>query len=73
MFSVTDGSVTASEITALETMAATLVTPLVGLAGNFSLCIPPNTTDPVEEITDYAGRPTPSVIRSRRIRQFLVG
>lgn len=73
MFRTTDGGVTAAEIALLDTLADTLLIPLVGGANEWDLVIPATAVDPVEKITDYASRVTPSVITSRRIKQFLIG
>lgn len=73
MIRTTDGGITAAEITALETMAATLIANLATNGTAFSLCIPATDADPLEKITDYAGRVTPSIITSRRIKQFMIG
>lgn len=73
MFDDDDGSVTDAEQTALEAVGDILREPLTDAGNTFTPCIPANATDPVEEIVDARPRKTPSLIRSRRIRQFLIG
>lgn len=73
MFNTTDGAVTAAEIALLETMMATLSATITEGTDEFELCIPASNGDAVQHITDYKARVTPSVITSRRIRQFLIG
>lgn len=73
MFDDTDGSVTQAEITALSTMISSLLTPL-DLAGDTAKLVLFNpTTDTAVDVIQAIARVTPSVVRSRRIKQFLIG
>lgn len=73
MFDTDDGSVLDAEVTALGTLAALLEDSITANDDLFDPCIPANVTDPYEIIHYAIPRKTPSMIRSRRIRQFLVG
>lgn len=73
MFNVADGAVTEVEITALETLADLLFEDVTGDGNTFAPVIPANAVDPVEGITGAVPRRTPSLIRSRRVKQFLIG
>ena len=68
-----DGSVTTTEITALTALGVAMIVPLAGAGDEFQLGIPLTATDPWQDITDAKGRETPSLVSSRRIRQFLIG
>lgn len=72
-FDIADGSVTTVEITALTALGGTLMTNLDNGTEVFSLGIPATVVDTWQDITDTAGRETPSIVRSRRVNQFLVG
>lgn len=73
MFDSTDGSVTAVERIALEVLGDLLMAILSSNGNSFQLCIPPTDVLPEEVITSTRGRVTPSVVTTRRIRQFLIG
>lgn len=73
MFDASDGSVDSVEVTALEVLGTALMQTLAVNGDSFQLCIPPTLVDPVEIISSVRGRVTPSVVTSRRIRQFLIG
>lgn len=68
-----DGSVTDTEITALNGLGTALTTTLSLNDSDFNLCIPPTTVLPVELITNTQARKTPASIRSRRVKQFMIG
>ncbi len=73
MFDDADGSVSTTEITALTALGGTLMLPLQGVGDEFHLGIPATATDAWQDIIDTRGRETPSLVKSRRIRQFLIG
>lgn len=73
MFNTTDGAVTSAEIAGLETMMATLMVDLSGAGDEMAIGIPSANGDPWEDLTDNKPRVTPSIVTSRRIRQFLIG
>jgi len=68
-----DGSVSTTEIAALTAFGVVLLPPLVVNSDEFQLGIPATAVDTWQDITDAKGRETPSLISSRRIRQFLIG
>ena len=73
MLNTDDGAVTSSEMSSLGTLGTYFTTSLTYGDDTFFCCIPPSGEDPVELIVDTMGRNTPSILRSRRIREFLVG
>lgn len=73
MFNTTDGGVTSTELTALNTLASLLEATVSNGGDDFLICIPPAGADPYEDIEEIVARHTPSMVRSRRIRQFLIG
>jgi hypothetical protein len=73
MFDAADGSLTSGEIGALNTLGATLIGAISNAGDEFEPGLPPTLADTWQDFTDYKARETPSSIRSRRIRQFLVG
>lgn len=70
---VNDGSVTVPEQALLTTFGELINTNLSGGGDEAQIILPSTDLLPLEAITDVKGRPTPSLIRSRRIRQFLIG
>jgi hypothetical protein len=73
MFDDTDGSVTTTEVTALATLTALLDEPIVGGGAVWTPVILNPIDNQVEQITKTVARITPSLIRSRRVRQFSIG
>jgi len=73
MFNTSDGAVSASQISNLETMMATLIQNIDHSSDEFELGIPAANGDSFQAITDSKPRVTPAVVTSRRIRQFLIG
>lgn len=73
MFSDTDGSVTDTEITALAPLIALLDGPISASGANWFPCLYNKLADRTSLIQQSVARVTPSVIRSRRIKQFLIG
>lgn len=73
MFNVDDGAVTGAEVLALGTLVDLLIDPIISDEETWTPVIPANVVDPVESIIDALARLTPSIVRSRRIRQFLIG
>lgn len=73
MFNTTDGSVSLTERVALDVLGTLLMATILENGDSYQLVIPPTAVDPVEEITAVRARITPSVVTTRRIRQFLIG
>lgn len=73
MFEDGDGSLTATELTALETLGNLLIANITNAGDEFEPGLPAVAPDTWQAFTDDKPRETPSSIRSRRIRQFLVG
>lgn len=74
MFADLDGSVTPAEITLLSDLGDTLIEPLAGPSTDaYQLIIFNRTLKTPISIIRGVGRPTPSITRSRRIRQFSIG
>lgn len=72
-FNIDDGAVTSAELALLGTLGQYFEAAIDSGGDTFFCCIPAAGEDPVELITDTAGRATPSLIKTRRIRQFSVG
>lgn len=73
MFDDTDGSVTGTEVTALNPLALLLRTEFAGPDNTYKPVVFNPATDTSSDIIQAIPRKTPSVIRSRRIRRFLIG
>lgn len=73
MFNDTDGAVTDAEITSLGDLADLLAAEISDGNDTFFPCLPANLVDPVESVVAVVPRKTPSLISSRRVRQFLIG
>lgn len=73
MFNVGDGAVTAAQIAALESLGASLIQQVTSAGNEFQPGLAPSGVLPFEPITAQKARKTPSVIRSRRVRGFLIG
>lgn len=73
MFNVSDGAVTVAEQTALDILGAVLLASIQLDEDSFQPILGSTAVLPKEQITDFKSRPTPSLISSRRIRQFLIG
>jgi hypothetical protein len=73
MFNVDDGSVTDVERDLLQVLADLLIVELAAAGNAFNLCIPATDQLALEPIVAARGRKTPSVTRSRRVKNFLIG
>jgi len=73
MFNDTDGSVTDAELTALSTLISNLLSPLSSGGDSFKPVIINQTTKVTNDVVEMVPRKTPSVVRSRRVRQFSIG
>jgi hypothetical protein len=73
MFNDDDGSVTAAHIAELLPLATLLDAPIVGGDAVWTPAIVDKVAQTAEPITKSVPRVTPSVIRTRRIRQFSIG
>lgn len=73
MFDDTDGSVTGAEIALLNTLVDGFLTPIAGPDNTYKMVLYNKLLDVINNIIAVRGRITPSVVRSRRIRQFLIG
>lgn len=72
-FNTNDGGVTSAEVALLDTLGSNLDNGISITPDTFALVIPASGVDPVEVVVDTKGRTTPSIVKSRRIRQFLIG
>lgn len=68
-----DGSVTTAEIALLDVLGTLLIAPLGAAGDTFQLGIGSTDILNFEDAVDAKGRETPSIVTSRRIRQFLIG
>lgn len=73
MFDDADGSVSTVEIAALTALGGAFESGLSAVGNSFRFVLGSTLTHGVFPIVDSAGRETPSVLRSRRIKQFLIG
>lgn len=73
MFDTADGSITNTEVAAMQSLGESMEAVLDAMEDTFQLCIPPSGTDPYEDIVDVLARSTPGAISSRRVRRFFVG
>ena len=72
-FNIDDGAVTSAEQALLGTLGQFFEAVIDNGGDEFRCVIPATAVDSVQQIIDTKGRATPSIIRSRRIRQFLIG
>ena len=68
-----DGSVTSVARAALLAFGATLITSLTGGGDSWRLVIPATVADPSEPIVGCLARLKPTILKSRRIREYLIG
>lgn len=73
MFDDKDGSVTETEILALAPLITLLDAPISGGGANWFPCVYNKVADRTALIDNSVARITPSVIRSRRVKQYLIG
>lgn len=73
MFNITDGAVSNSEVTALQTLADLLIVPLASGGDEFQLGLPPTGASSWDDFVSARPRVTPALISSRRVSQFLIG
>ncbi|GAG73552.1 unnamed protein product, partial [marine sediment metagenome] len=73
MFNDTDGSVTDSEITALQPLATSLFNDIEVGGDVWRLGTWNKTLSTFSDRLALRPRKTPSVVRSRRLRQFMIG
>lgn len=72
-FDATDGSLTTGAIALLDAIGAFMDDEIDDNLNYFRAGLPATATENWEDFTDYKSRETPSVVTSRRIRQFLIG
>lgn len=70
---VADGSVSGSMQAALTSLGSALIDNLVYAGDEFQPGLAPTALLPFEPFTSALGRLTPSLVRSRRVRAFLIG
>lgn len=73
MFDDTDGSVTDTEVTALNPLALLLRTEVVGASNSYKPVLFDPVLDTTSDLIQAIPRKTPSLIRSRRTKRFLIG
>ena len=73
MFNATDGSVVTAHVALLQDIGDDLMTGLAGGGDEFEIVLPATATLPVEAVTAAVGRVTPSALKSRRVKQYLIG
>lgn len=67
-----DGAVITAALAVMDTLGALLVATF-GPGDLYAPILPPAGADPEVPIIDFKSRITPSVVTSRRVRQFLIG
>lgn len=72
-FNIDDGAVTSAEMALLGTLGSFFLEVIENGGDEFRCCIPATATDAVQSINAATGRATPSIVRSRRVRNFLIG
>lgn len=73
MFSASKGSVTGAEVVLLTALGTNLLDPLTAGNNGYAPVIYEKLPETISNLIVAKGRTTPSTIRSRRIRRFLVG
>ena len=73
MFNNNDGSVNAAAVAVLQTLADLFDAGLAGGGDEFELVLPATDALPVEPVTKSLARVTPSALKSRRVKQYLIG
>lgn len=68
-----DGSILPATLTIMASFGAALLVNVSGGGDEWRLCIPAVGADPVEPIVGVLARPKPTILKSRRIREFLIG
>lgn len=73
MFNQGHGSVAVAAVAILQTLADLLETALAQSPDEFELVLPAANGDPIEPIVAARARVTPSALKSRRVKQYLIG
>lgn len=73
MFDADTGEVTAAAITDLDLLGAQLLATIAETSTEFNLVLYNKLLDRTEDVVLLKGRVTPSVVRSRRAKQFTLG
>lgn len=73
MLNTTDGAVTDVERDLVQDLATDLHALVEAPQDSFQMCIPPTDVLPYEDVTAVRARTTPSLTKSRRVRNFLIG
>lgn len=73
MFNDTDGAVTSTEMSLLATLGGYFLGTISDSGDEFRCVIPAAGEDGVQPVIDTKGRATPSIVRSRRVRNFHIG
>lgn len=73
MFNQADGSVTTAEVAILQTLGDLLETTLVDGNDEWDIVLPATDALPVENVVRCLARVTPSTLKSRRVKQYLIG
>lgn len=73
MFLAADGSVTVAAVGILQTLGDLLTTTVVDGNDEWDMVLPATDALPVEPVVKALGRVTPSALKSRRVKQYLIG
>ncbi|MCK4958866.1 MAG: hypothetical protein KAT00_05690 [Planctomycetes bacterium] len=73
MFLESDGSLTTASVALLQSIADYLDSGLTSGSDTFELVLPATDALPVEAVVKSVGRVTPSALKSRRVKQYLIG
>lgn len=72
-FLPTDGSLTTAAVGQLQTIGNLLQAELAETGDTFELVLPASGALPIELVVSAKGRVTPSALKSRRVKQYLIG
>ena len=73
MFLESDGSLTTAAVGLLQDIGDLLDAGLSQAGDEWALVLPGHDAFPTEAITKCVGRVTPSALKSRRVKQYLIG
>lgn len=73
MFNDTDGALSTAAVALLQAIGDLLDTDIADGTNTFELVLPATDALPVEPVIKCLGRVTPSALKSRRVKQYLIG
>jgi hypothetical protein len=73
MFEDSLGAVTSGEVIALTALGTALLASIAGGVNQYEPVLFQKTPETISDLIQAKGRQTPSTVRSRRIKRFLIG